>query len=50
MIILDIPNWMIYITWFILINIGTTVAILMWLWVVNKIEIKKDKRNGRTVA
>jgi hypothetical protein len=50
MIILDIPNWMIYITWFILINIGITVAILMWLWVVNKIEIKKDKQNGRTVA
>ena len=50
MIILDIPNWMIYISWFVLINIGVTITILMWLWVINKIEMKKDKQNGRTVA
>ena len=41
MIILDIPNWMVYITWFITINIATTIAILLWFVVLNKI----NKRN-----
>lgn len=49
MIIIDIPEWMIYTTWFIGANIFTVVAIMMWMWVFNKIEQRKHK-NGRTLA
>jgi len=44
MIILDLPNWMLYVTWFITANIGLVIALLMWLWFFNKLEMRKDKK------
>jgi len=36
MIIIDLPQWMIYITWFVFINLAIAVTVLLWLIVSYK--------------
>ena len=41
MIIIDIPQWMIYVTWFVVINLAIAIIPLQWLGILNKLDTRK---------
>jgi hypothetical protein len=45
MIILDLPQWLVYITWFICANIGMAFSLILWMWALNKWDMRKEKTN-----
>ena len=42
MIILDIPNWMLYASWFVFINFTIVIVAILWLVFLNKRDIRKE--------
>ena len=42
MIILDIPNWMLYASWFVFINFTIVIVAILWLVFLNKRDLRKE--------
>ena len=40
MIILDIPNWIMYISWFVFINFTIILVLILWMVYLNKRDIR----------
>ena len=44
MIILDIPNWIMYISWFVFINFTIILVLILWMVYLNKRDILKENK------
>jgi len=44
MIILDIPNWIMYISWFVFINFTIILVLILWMVYLNKRDIRKQNK------
>ena len=42
MIILDIPNWILYVSWFVFINFTIVIVAILWLVFLNKRDLRKE--------
>jgi hypothetical protein len=44
MIILDIPNWILYVSWFVFINFTIVTVAILWLVFLNKRDLRKENK------
>ena len=44
MIILDIPNWILYASWFVFINFTIVIVAILWLVFLNKCDLRKENK------
>ena len=44
MIILDIPNWILYVSWFVFINTAIIIVLILWLVYLNKRDLRKENK------
>jgi len=44
MIILDIPNWILYASWFVFINFTIILVLILWMVYLNKRDIRKENK------
>lgn len=44
MVIIEIPNWMIYISWFVLVNLGIVITAILWLVYKSKRDLLNENK------
>jgi hypothetical protein len=44
MIILDIPNWILFVSWFVFINLIVVLVSILWLVFLNKRDMRKENK------
>ena len=42
MIILDIPSWILYTSWFVFINFTIVIVAILWMVFLNKRDLRKE--------
>ena len=44
MIILDLPNWIVYVSWFVFVNLAIVFILILWLVLLNKRDMRREQQ------
>ena len=43
MIILDLPNWIVYVSWFVFVKLAIVFVLILWLVFLNKRDMRREQ-------
>tara|TARA_R100000458_G_C8267325_1_gene242307 strand:+ start:1578 stop:1721 length:144 start_codon:yes stop_codon:yes gene_type:complete len=44
MLIIDIPNWIMLVSWFVVLNFSLIVILILWIIFLNKRDMRKENK------